>query len=221
VEVTEPLLTALKPTVVLASVSGWEQTIALDKQYQRMWDGVFDKHTRIKSFTFAVWPFNNPVASERLQLAQRWLDTATTQKHPKGVGTMRFNVLDMSVLLTNKITRCHARTTATSCQLAKREPPSLVYRCWEHVSGANPPSVRGDADCYRRHAELMVMAGVGWWGEGWIGLSAQVASTQSDVCGVRTHGPGEVYGVQVSAPDACSSRHTTATPPLPSSYQKG
>ena len=110
VEVTEPLLTALKPTVVLAAVSGWEQTIDLDKQYQRMWDGLFDKHTRIKSFTFAVWPFNNPVAGERLEKAREWLTKATSNKHPKGVGTMRFNVLDMSIVLTNKITRHGSRT---------------------------------------------------------------------------------------------------------------
>jgi len=41
------------------------------------------------------------------------------------------------------------------------------------------------------------------------GLSAQVASTQSDVCGVRTHGPGEVYGVQVSTPDELPTADST------------
>ena len=52
---TQPLLTALKPKVVLASINGWEQTIDMDLMYTRMWDTLFDKNP-LSSFTFAVRP---------------------------------------------------------------------------------------------------------------------------------------------------------------------
>jgi len=69
---TKPLMEAVAPEVVLASVSSWEKTRVMDTAWEHMWDGVFDNYM-LDSFLFMMWPYGNPLALEREVEVRSWL----------------------------------------------------------------------------------------------------------------------------------------------------